>query len=253
MKDMTSVATTMMTDEEKAEIEKQMNSPQMTSPPMTPSVTTDAHRPAAAASTGEQTPVVSVPPAATTNAPTATPAAAPAADSAAAASSTDIVAHGTTPPATDATSTYPPKPNAPLVMTAAEKEAAKREAAARKAEQREKLREHERARRKVMEERVAMLTKKMVERLRPFVEAKHPGGKDDPETLAFEERMKREVEDLKLESFGIEVCRHFHLSCVWFVDKCYTASTYNWICVHDEGHVVHEVAEVLGNVSYNSS
>ncbi len=56
-----------------------------------------------------------------------------------------------------------------------------------------------------MEERVAMLTKKMVERIRPYVEAKHPGGKDDAETLAFEQRMRREVEDLKLESFGVEV------------------------------------------------
>ncbi len=40
-----------------------------------------------------------------------------------------------------------------------------------------------------------MLTKKMVERIRPYVEAKHP----------FEQRMRREVEDLKLESFGVEV------------------------------------------------
>jgi len=45
----------------------------------------------------------------------------------------------------------------------------------------------------------------MIERLRPFVDAKHPGDKDDPETLAFEARMKREVEDLKLESFGVEL------------------------------------------------
>lgn len=45
----------------------------------------------------------------------------------------------------------------------------------------------------------------MIERLRPFVEAKDPGGANDPETMAFEEKMKREVEDLKLESFGIEL------------------------------------------------
>jgi len=50
-----------------------------------------------------------------------------------------------------------------------------------------------------------MLTTKMMERVRPFVEAKHPGDKDDPETMAFETRMKREAEDLKLESFGVEL------------------------------------------------
>jgi len=37
------------------------------------------------------------------------------------------------------------------------------------------------------------------------VEAKNPGDKDDPETIAFEHRMKREAEDLKLESFGVEL------------------------------------------------
>ncbi|EIW79339.1 hypothetical protein CONPUDRAFT_74799 [Coniophora puteana RWD-64-598 SS2] len=56
-----------------------------------------------------------------------------------------------------------------------------------------------------MEERVRMLTQKLIDRLRPIVEAKHPGEKDDPETKVFEERMKREAEDLKLESFGIEL------------------------------------------------
>ncbi len=60
-----------------------------------------------------------------------------------------------------------------------------------------------------MQERVETLTKKLIERLRPFVEAKKPGEKDDAETLAFEAKMRREVEDLKLESFGIEVSTIF--------------------------------------------
>ena len=55
-----------------------------------------------------------------------------------------------------------------------------------------------------MQERVDMLTKKLVDRLRPFVEAKHPGEKDDPETVAFERKMRREADDMKLESFGVE-------------------------------------------------
>lgn len=72
-------------------------------------------------------------------------------------------------------------------------------------EQRAKLEELDKERRKAMEERIAMLTTKLNDRLRPFVEAKHPGDKEDPETLAFEAKMKREADDLKLESFGVEV------------------------------------------------
>jgi hypothetical protein len=101
-----------------------------------------------------------------------------------------------------------PHESSPTSVTSAslaDKEAEKKEALRRKAEQREKLREHDKARRKAMEARVAMLTQKMIERIRPFVEAKDPGAKDDPESNAFTERMKREVEDLKLESFGVEV------------------------------------------------
>ncbi|KAJ3511602.1 hypothetical protein NMY22_g15600 [Coprinellus aureogranulatus] len=46
---------------------------------------------------------------------------------------------------------------------------------------------------------------KMIERLRPYVEAKKPGEKDDPETQAFEKKIMLEAEDLKLESFGVEL------------------------------------------------
>ncbi len=50
-----------------------------------------------------------------------------------------------------------------------------------------------------------MLTEKLVERLRPFVEAKSPGGAGDEETAAWETRMRREADDLKFESFGVEL------------------------------------------------
>ena len=73
------------------------------------------------------------------------------------------------------------------------------------AEQRAKLEELDAERRKAMETRIADLTQKLIERLRPFVEAKQPGNKDDPETVAFEGRIKREADDLKLESFGVEL------------------------------------------------
>ena len=197
MKDMTSAATSMMTDEEKTEIEKQMNSkPNGTFNSVTPNTKSEkspiATATATASSQSTPAPTVSLDdstkPAMPTTAATenlSTPE-----------STSHVVPHG---------SILPPVSTA----TAADKDREKREAARRKAEQREKLREHERARRKAMEQRVAMLTTKMIERLRPFVEAKDPGGSDDPESVAFEEKMKREVEDLKLESFGVEVCLGF--------------------------------------------
>jgi hypothetical protein len=52
---------------------------------------------------------------------------------------------------------------------------------------------------------VRVLTYKLVERLRPFVEAKSPGGAGDEETAAWEGRMRRKADELKLESFGIEL------------------------------------------------
>ncbi|PPQ69778.1 hypothetical protein CVT25_009762 [Psilocybe cyanescens] len=205
MKDMTSVATTMMTDEEKAEIEKQMNSGNPNIPgPSTPTVSSAPnpapsapapHFPSTLSAASAAPPVVSDVHV-DGSVPVAKPAPAPAAGATASSptNGSQIVAHGIS-----------PQPTPSVTSTAAEKEAEKREAARRKAEQREKLREHEKARRKAMEARVAMLTKKMIERIRPFVEAKDPGDKDDPESAAFAERMRREAEDLKLESFGVEL------------------------------------------------
>ena len=50
-----------------------------------------------------------------------------------------------------------------------------------------------------------MLSKKLRERIRPFVEAKNPDDKNDPEIKAYVERTAKEADDLKLESFGVEV------------------------------------------------
>lgn len=50
-----------------------------------------------------------------------------------------------------------------------------------------------------------MLTIKLKERITPFVNAKHPGDENDRETIAFREKMHKEAEDLKIESFGVEV------------------------------------------------
>jgi hypothetical protein len=72
-------------------------------------------------------------------------------------------------------------------------------------EQRKKEAEQEEERRKTMEARIVRLTDKLIERLRPYVEASKPGNSGDSETVAFENRMKREADDLKLESFGVEI------------------------------------------------
>lgn len=53
--------------------------------------------------------------------------------------------------------------------------------------------------------RVASLTEKLKDRLRPIVEAKRPGESSDPDTAAFEKKIKAEAEELKFESFGVEV------------------------------------------------
>lgn len=211
MKDMTSVATTMMSDEEKAEIERQMNAG-------APGASTVQDGPSPGASTAH---IPSAPaPSAAIPIPIPMGAGAPASAAAADARPTDGLSAATPAPAVVTPTTAQGTSGggahvvlhgsagagsvSPSASAQAEKEAREAEKR-RKAEQREKLREHDRARRKAMEARVAMLTKKMIERIRPYVEAKHPGGKDDAESQAFEDRMRREVEDLKLESFGVEV------------------------------------------------
>lgn len=73
------------------------------------------------------------------------------------------------------------------------------------AEQREKLEafEHEKAEKE--QKRIADLTEKLKDRIRPYVDARHPGADDDSETQLFIKRMSEEAEDLKLESFGVEL------------------------------------------------
>ncbi|KAF8738912.1 X-domain of DnaJ-containing, partial [Rhizoctonia solani] len=72
-------------------------------------------------------------------------------------------------------------------------------------EQRKKLEELDLQRKKVMEERVKTLTDKLKERIRPFMTAKNPGDTNDPEVKVWLARIKTEAEDLKLESFGVEL------------------------------------------------
>ncbi|KAH9056749.1 X-domain of DnaJ-containing-domain-containing protein [Lactarius vividus] len=151
MKDMTNVANTMLSEEEKAEAEAAANG-----------AAAGAHEPSAPSSDEAARPVPSY------------------------ATSVGTAASSTSAPATPVS----PHPKKRSKMTP---------------EQREKLVAHERERKRALEVRVRMLTDKLIERLRPFVGAKNPGGPGDPETEAWEARMRREADDLKLESFGVEL------------------------------------------------
>lgn len=68
-------------------------------------------------------------------------------------------------------------------------------------EQREKLEAYERERQKKREERVSMLTSKLLDRLSVWTET----DQGSAVTHAFKEKIRLETENLKMESFGIEI------------------------------------------------
>ncbi|KAI0364345.1 DnaJ-domain-containing protein [Pilatotrama ljubarskyi] len=207
MKEMTSVATTMMSEEEKAEIEREMNGgvspPSPAAAPVSPSPASPQPHPAAAAASAPHVPesTTSLVPS-PARSPSPSPAASPA--PATPAAETPLTATAKS-PASSSTSNLKGQE-----LHKADKEKDKERENGKKRsklspEQKQKLQELEEERRKNMAERIDTLTKKLVDRLRPFVEAKRPGDKDDPETIAFEQKMRREADDLKLESFGVEL------------------------------------------------
>lgn len=88
-------------------------------------------------------------------------------------------------------------------MTDKEKELREKEKRAGKLskEQRDELAAFEEERRKIREERVDTLSKKLIDRISVWTETDK--GKDVTE--AFKEKMRLEVENLKMESFGLEI------------------------------------------------
>ncbi|KAH7406022.1 X-domain of DnaJ-containing-domain-containing protein [Phaeosphaeria sp. MPI-PUGE-AT-0046c] len=88
-------------------------------------------------------------------------------------------------------------------MTDAEKEL--REKQKKKAgltkEQREELAAYELERKKIREERIASLSKKLVDRISVWTET----DKASDVTAAFKEKIHLEIENLKMESFGLEI------------------------------------------------
>jgi hypothetical protein len=92
------------------------------------------------------------------------------------------------------------------------------------AEQRKKLDALEAERSKARQERVRMLADKLKARVRPFVTASNPGDPNDPESQAFEKKIKLEADDLQLESFGVELC---HL-----IGQIYTQKAATYMRLH---------------------
>jgi len=203
MKEMTSVATTMMTEEEKAEVEKQMNAgnPNGTPPGI---ITPTAHNEA------ESRPTTSA------NGPSGSG------------------------------EKYPPEGGE---VASSEHHRSDKKRSKLTPEQRKKLEEMEAQRKKAMEDRVETLKKQLIERLRPFVDAKRPGERDDPETLTFEDKMRREAEDMKLESFGVEVCFSLTRTINLLMSAHFVAPAYHWIGIYDESHLVPKVEEIPRHVS----
>lgn len=156
MKEMTNAATNAMTEEEKAEIERQLNQQHNggSSSPLQ-HVTSEPHIDAEASTSGS---------------PSA-----------------------------------PPESKESHPQTPEEVAQARAQLREKQRQQREKMRLESEERRKAMKERVKDLSQKLIERLRPYVEAKEPGGLNDPETKVWLEKIGKEAEDLKLESFGVEL------------------------------------------------
>ncbi|KAF9818275.1 hypothetical protein IEO21_02903 [Rhodonia placenta] len=199
MKEMTSVATTMMTEEEKADMERELNEGPSAPPEQSPQSALE-HSPK---------------PADTEISPLATPSSEPSERASHTASNgtaspprpaTAVPASGSKSAASLSSVTAKDKEGSPSSQARTQdKDTHGKRRSKLTLEQKKKLQELDEERRKNMEERVRVLTEKLKDRLRPFVEAKHPGGKDDPETKNFETRMRREADDLKLESFGVEL------------------------------------------------
>lgn len=208
MKEMTSVATTMMTEEERSELERGLNTPSGEA-----GLKANGH---GAAVSGVATPTAQP----TESTPTPAPAAPqpqhattdtlhPDNQGANTAASGQSLVHAPSPspgtPDSKSTSSGGAGAGSAVAEGSGAATPSKKKRSKLSPEQKLKLQEIEDERRKNMEERITLLSKKLAERLRPFVEAKHPGEDDDPETIAFKEKMKREAEDLKLESFGVEL------------------------------------------------
>jgi len=225
MKDMTSVAKTMMTDEEKAELEAQMKGGKtpLASPQPTP-LTEHPHVDPTS---------INHEPAPQNTAPTSSPTSEkPAASASTAATTTGPDGK---PTAADGTSSPPHEAADP------------RRRAKMTPEQRAQLLEVERERRQAMEARVKALTDKLHERIRPFVDAT-----TEDEVKAFEKRIRSEADDLKLESFGVELLHtigsmYINKGTSYLKSKTFLGLGGFWSRVKEKGTLAKDAWGVIGS------
>lgn len=213
MKEMTNVASAVMTDEEKAEMERNLKSQGESAPSNIEHQTNSAAAATATAYAGPANPTA--PPESTANPSPSRPTMA----------TSESVPPSPAPGLSVSPSPSPgPSPStSPAPGTSSDELRKKKGKQKLTPEQKQKLEEIEKERRQAMEKRVKMLTEKLIERIRPFVDAERPGDPNDTETIAFQEKMRREAEDLKFESFGVEVSRglSIRLTAKQLLHSCY--------------------------------
>ncbi|KAH7106486.1 DnaJ-domain-containing protein [Auriculariales sp. MPI-PUGE-AT-0066] len=230
MKEMTSVAKTVMTEEEKQELHKEMNASK------TPStVTSPTPTPLAA------TPHQDAPPPNHEPAPQSTPD--PAAATATTGATPIPTANAPKPDAAKVDS----KPSSPPPADAVDPNTVRKGKQKLTPEQRAQLLELEKERRKVMEERIKNLSDKLVERLRPYVDAT-----SEDEVKAFEKRIRTEAEDLKLESFGVELLHtigsmYTNKATSYLKSKQFLGLSGFWSRVKEKGALAKDAWGVIGS------
>ncbi|KAL5492108.1 CAJ1_2 [Sanghuangporus weigelae] len=198
MKEMTNVASTVMTEEEKAALDRDMKASHGQSPGGATPTTLPQDQEQAAASTAT-TDEKAAPADGNAHAPTSSRP-----QTATTSHNQGLhVSPGASPAPSPSTSPAPPD----AYKSSASVDDLRKKKGKQKLtpEQRQKLEELETERRKAMEERVKILTQKLIDRVRPFIDAERPGDPNDPETIAFTKKIQLEADDLKLESFGVEL------------------------------------------------
>ncbi|CAO1616601.1 unnamed protein product [Parajaminaea phylloscopi] len=174
----------MMSDEEKAEMEQKLKEEHAKS------------QPGAAASTAEDPATGATEPGTSAEGKSTAPSTAPATGTA-----TPSSHAGAEAAATESAGTHL-QAHDPKASKASGKAAA---ASKLTPEQKAKLEELEKSKEAAEAQRIKELTEKLKDRIRPFVTSKNPGDANDSETQLFEKKMRQEAEDLKLESFGVEL------------------------------------------------
>lgn len=250
MKEMTNVASAVMTDEEKAEVEQEMKASFGSSTSPMPPATPLEHYPPQPTVVSEPTakqddthltpephsPNNSSIPTPHPITPTRTP-------------SNELVA---TPNSGSGSGSASPVGTATDPTKTPTSEAKKKGKQRLTPEQRAKLEEVERERRKRMEERVEALVGKLIDRIRPFLDVKNPQDLNDPEIRTFMGKMQHEAEDLKLESFGIELLHTIGMvyaskASTYFKSKKFFGIGGFWSKMKEKGSVAKDAWGVIGS------